>query len=79
MRSAAVLISVLMAATALAETSPAVIQQPVANLFSKPTIDADVVSQAIHGWNVQILEEQPDWLKIRTPDEYTGWIEAQPR
>jgi cell wall-associated NlpC family hydrolase len=65
-----------MAVSALAQTSPAVIRQPVANLFSKPTTDADVVSQAIHGWNVHVLEEQPAWLKVRTPDDYTGWIEA---
>jgi len=54
----------------------AVVVQPVMNMYSRPTADADVVSQAIHGWNVQILEEQPDWLKIRTPDDYTGWIQS---
>jgi uncharacterized protein YgiM (DUF1202 family) len=65
-----------MAVSSFAETSPAVIRQPVANLFSNPSIDSDVVSQAIHGWNIQILEEQPEWLRIRTPDDYTGWIES---
>jgi gamma-D-glutamyl-L-lysine dipeptidyl-peptidase len=64
-----------MAANAFAEPSSAVIQAPVANLFSKPTTDASVVSQAIHGWNVQVLEEEGGWLKVRTPDDYTGWIE----
>lgn len=72
----AVVACILMAASALAETFPAVIQRPVANLFSKPTTEADVVSQAIYGWNVEVLEEQPAWLKVRTPDQYTGWIEA---
>jgi cell wall-associated NlpC family hydrolase len=63
-------------AFAAAEGSPAVIRQPVANLFSNPTHDASVVSQAILGWNVEVLEEQPAWLKVRTHDNYTGWMEA---
>jgi hypothetical protein len=76
MRGVALFLLVLTMAVADTPTTPAVIQRPVTNLFSKPTVDADVVSQAIFGWNVQVLEEQPEWLKIRTPDEYTGWIEA---
>ena len=65
-----------MAFSAFAETSPAVINRPVVNMFSKPTADADVISQAIFGANVQIVEDQAAWLKVRTPDDYTGWIEA---
>lgn len=73
----AVFLYAFMAVSAMfAETAPAVINRPVVNLFSKPAAEADVVSQAIFGTNVQILEEQTTWLKIRTPDEYTGWIEA---
>ena len=68
-----------MAVSAFAETTPAVINRPVVNMFSKPTTDADVISQAIFGTNVQILEDQTAWLKIRTPDDYTGWIEASRR
>lgn len=72
----AVLFCLAMAFSAFAETSPAVISRPVVNMFSKPSADANVVSQAIFGTNVQVLEDQPQWLKIRTPDDYTGWIEA---
>ena len=51
----------------------AVVLQPVANMYSKPTEDADVVSQAIYGTNVSILEQKDGWANIRTPDDYTGW------
>src|SRR3954469_24793754 len=51
----------------------AVVLQPVANLYSRPADDADVVSQAIYGANVGILEQQDGWARIRTADEYTGW------
>src|SRR5579884_1225783 len=56
--------------------STAVVTEPVANMYSRPTRDADVVSQAIYSTNVSIIEEQKNWLKIRTPDAYTGWIES---
>lgn len=51
----------------------AVVLEPVANMYSKPTVDADVVSQAIYGSNVSVLEQQEGWAHIRTFDDYTGW------
>ncbi len=51
----------------------AVVLQPVTNMYSRATDDADVVSQAIYGTNVAILEQKEGWAHIRTPDEYTGW------
>jgi cell wall-associated NlpC family hydrolase len=51
----------------------AVVLEPVANMYSKPSRDADVVSQAIYGANVALMEEKDGWAHIRTADEYTGW------
>jgi len=51
----------------------AAVLQPVANMYSKPTEDADVVSQAIYGTNVSLLEQREGWAHIRTADDYTGW------
>jgi gamma-D-glutamyl-L-lysine dipeptidyl-peptidase len=51
----------------------AVVLQPVANMYSRPSTDADVVSQAIYGANVGIVEQKDGWAHIRTPDEYLGW------
>jgi cell wall-associated NlpC family hydrolase len=62
------------AAAFFAATLPnAVVLQPVVNMYSKPTEDADVVSQAIYGVNVSVMEQQEGWAHIRTPDDYTGW------
>ena len=55
----------------------AVVVAPVANMYRQATRDADVVSQAICGTNVAILDQQTGWLHIRTPDNYTGWTAAQ--
>src|SRR5437773_3109529 len=51
----------------------AVVLQPVANMYSRPSMDADVVSQAIYGANVAIVEEKDGWVHIRTSDDYLGW------
>ncbi len=49
--------------------------EPVVNMYSAPSLDADVVSQAIYGTTVGAVEEQPNWVKVRTPgDDYTGWV-----
>ena len=54
----------------------AVINQPVANVFSKASADADVTSQAIFSTNVAVLERHSGWAKVRTPDGYTGWMQS---
>jgi hypothetical protein len=64
------------AAYLLMTGSEGVILRPVANMYSKPTEDADVVSQAIYGAPVRIIEQQPGWLRVRTSDDYSGWIPA---
>jgi hypothetical protein len=46
-------------------------------MYSSASEDADVVSQAIIGANVEILEEDPGWAKVRTNDQYTGWMRLQ--
>jgi SH3-like domain-containing protein len=64
----------LAAMTLLAATTSAVIIRPVANMYSAPGGNADVVSQAILGSNVELLEQRGGWRRIRTADRYTGWI-----
>lgn len=54
----------------------AVVLQPVANMYAQPSTDAGVVSQAIYGANVGLVEQKDGWARIRTPDEYTGWVPA---
>lgn len=63
----------LLLTTVLAQPA-AVVLKPVANMYSKPTRDADVVSQALYGVTVILLEEQPGWARVRSPDDYTGWM-----
>jgi hypothetical protein len=67
--------SLLLALLLTAFPSPgAVVIKPVANMYSAPTEDADVVSQAICGVSVVLDEEKGEWVKVRTPDDYPGWM-----
>ena len=47
---------------------------PVSNMFSSATEQVDVVSQAVLGSHVVMLEARGAWAKVRTPDQYTGWM-----
>lgn len=64
-----------MAALLAATVTSGVVVKPVADMHSKPAADSDVVSQAIYGSNVTLLEERDGWARIRTADEYTGWMQ----
>ena len=57
-------------------TPPATVIHPVINMYSSPDLDADVVSQAIYATTVNVLETKDSWARIRTPDDYTGWVES---
>ena len=56
------------------ESEHLVVAVPVANMYSRASDDSDVVSQAIYGSDVKVLEEASGWAKVRTPDDYTGWM-----
>lgn len=49
---------------------------PVADMHREPSNDSDVVSQAVFGNTVVLLDAAASWLKVRSSDAYEGWIEA---
>ncbi len=65
----------LVSFAALGQGTHSVVDVPVANMFSGPSANVDVVSQAIYSSTVDVLEEKPGWDEIRTRDDgYTGWV-----
>ncbi|MBC7360877.1 MAG: C40 family peptidase [Candidatus Aminicenantes bacterium] len=59
-----------------------VVTKSVENMYSKPSHQVDVVSQALLGTTVKILQtqkddQQNDWYYIETPDTYQGWIDGR--
>ncbi len=59
-----------------AALSRGVVTQPVVNMYSRPTEDSDVVSQAIYASHLNVVEDQGEWIKVNTPDDYLGWMRA---
>lgn len=51
-----------------------VVAKPVVNMLSNADESSDVTSQALYGTGVLTLEKRGGWVKIRTADEYTGWV-----
>jgi len=72
-----IVLVVLLAISAAAKTSPHVVVVPVANMYSQPTEKSDVVSQAIYGSNVVLLQARGEWSRIQTPDHYKGWTPSR--
>ena len=68
-------LGLLLATSAFAQGPQRIlIRVPVANMFSAPSADTDVVSQAIYATEVTPLEQRAAFTRVRTPDNYTGWI-----
>lgn len=53
-----------------------VVVTPVANMYSKASVQSDVVSQAIYGVNVTRMKGKWHWVNVRTADQYTGWMQS---
>jgi cell wall-associated NlpC family hydrolase len=46
-------------------------------MFSSASVDVDVVSQAIYGSEITVLERKNGFTQVRTSDAYTGWMRDQ--
>lgn len=74
-----VLVLCLSAAMAAKKPAPGtlyVVVKPVANMYHESNTNSDVVSQAIYASNVTLVEFKKHWVKIKTPDNYTGWMQV---
>jgi gamma-D-glutamyl-L-lysine dipeptidyl-peptidase len=60
-----------------AKNSTQVVVMPVANMYSAPSENSDVVSQAVYGSNVTLLIAKGEWSKIQTDDHYKGWTPSR--
>src|ERR1700757_1802863 len=74
---ACVVLLIVLSCSAFGKGGMQVVVVPVANMYSKPTEKADVVSQAIYGSNVKLLEARGEWSRIQTPDHYRGWTPSR--
>ena len=66
----------LLAALTCAAQEYGVVDISVCNLRATPDYDAEMVSQALLGTPVHILQitDKNGWPQVQTPDTYTGWV-----
>ena len=75
--SALALLAVLWVPGGFAKSSTYIVVIPVANMYSGPSDQSEVVSQAIYGSNVTLLTTSGEWCRIQTSDHYKGWIPSR--
>jgi gamma-D-glutamyl-L-lysine dipeptidyl-peptidase len=79
-KSVATLILVLVgcSSSSAAVSRTQVVVVPVADMYSAPSVQAAVVSQAIYGSNVLLLVARGEWSRIETTDDhYKGWMRSR--
>lgn len=59
---------------ALGEEIWGIIYNSSGTLRAEPRYGAELVSQALLGMPVRILEERGGWHRVQTPDRYIGWM-----
>jgi hypothetical protein len=43
-------------------------------LYAKPSFLAEMLSELLNGWEVEVLREQDRWCFVRQDDGYLGWV-----
>lgn len=46
------------------------------DLHAEPSFLSELLTQVTNGTELEILEEKPDWCRVRQTDGYTGWAYA---
>ncbi|HEY3373187.1 MAG TPA: C40 family peptidase [Prolixibacteraceae bacterium] len=59
----------------IGEKTWALVTLSVANIRSGPDHAKELVSQALMGTPVKVLEVVDGWVHIQTPDQYIGWVD----
>lgn len=75
--SALAVLAILCVPGVCAKNSTQIVVVPVANMYSGPSDQSDVVSQAIYGSNVTLLTARGEWCRIQTVDHYKGWVPSR--
>ncbi|MDP3644163.1 MAG: C40 family peptidase [Bacteroidota bacterium] len=60
----------------LGEKTWGLVTLSVINLRSQPDHPAEMVSQALMGTPLKVLESLNGWYHVQTPDQYLGWMEG---
>jgi hypothetical protein len=51
-----------------------IVRAAIAPMQARPAASSEQVSQTLGGHRLAVIEEQEPWLRVRSRDEYEGWI-----
>lgn len=74
MRIILLIVATLLGGVATIAQNRAVARLSVVCMRAKPSHSSEMVSQALMGTPVNVIEQGADWSKVETPDGYQGWI-----
>src|SRR3989454_11487285 len=60
--------------SSVGDEQAAVVTAAVAPLVREPRVNADRVSEAVHGETLGVLERRSDWLRVRAGDGYLAGV-----
>jgi gamma-D-glutamyl-L-lysine dipeptidyl-peptidase len=52
----------------------ATVRSPIAPMYLEPHVRSTQISQRLNGHEVEVLEREDDWYRVRGDDGYVGWI-----
>lgn len=52
----------------------ATVRSPIAPMYLEPFVRSTQISQSLSGHELDVLEEQDDWFRVRGVDGYEGWM-----
>ena len=52
----------------------ATVRSPVAPMYLEPYVASTQISQRLNGHELELLEKQDEWYRVRGVDGYEGWI-----
>lgn len=52
----------------------ATVRTPIAPMHGEPRIASPMISEQLAGHNVEVMDEEGDWVRARGDDGYDGWM-----
>lgn len=67
----------LLPETTIGKKHWSIVPLSVIYIYSRPNFGSEVLTQALMGTPVRVLDRNSDWLLIQTPDKYIGWTNTR--
>ena len=53
-----------------------IVKNTVAPMYNQPKDGLSLIDEVLHGMAVSVMDTEGDWMLVRTPYRYTGWVKG---